>query len=179
MRDNLLGSEPVKNYQQAADAYGSMVAAAQQNPGGMRAYALRDTFARAINPGAVARVGTIQAIKESQGLPAEIRGFFMNLKGDGNVPPEIAQQILDVTHGFVASHYHGAQQLVQSNVDYAKRHSIDPADVTVPLGDAPQRFQIPAAPAPAPGANSQADLYAAAAAEVARRKAANKWTGSH
>jgi hypothetical protein len=78
----------------------------------------------------------------------------MNLQGDGNVPPEIAQQILDVTHGFVASHYHGAQQLVQSNVDYAKRHGIDPADVTVPLGDAPQRFAIPVAKPPAPGAQS-------------------------
>lgn len=150
MRQDLLGAEPVKNYQQAADAYGSMVAAAKQNPGGMRAYALRDTFARAINPGAVARVGTIQAIKESQGLPAEIKGFFMNLQGDGNVPPEIAQQILDVTHGFVASHYHGAQQLVQSNTDYAQRHQIDPQDVTVPLGDAPQRFVIPS-PNPHPG----------------------------
>lgn len=176
MRDNLLGSEPVKLYQQAADAYGSMVAAAKQNPGGMRAYALRDTFARAINPGAVARVGTIQAIKESQGLPAEIKGFFMNLQGDGNVPPEIAQQILDVTHGFVASHYNGAKQLVDSNVDYAKRHQIDPADVTVPLGDAPQPFRIRAAqqmPAPVPGANAAS----AAAAEIARRKAAGLWKG--
>lgn len=179
MRQDLLGSEPVKLYQQAADAYGSMVNAAKQGLGGMRAYALRDTFARAINPGAVARVGTIQAIQEAQGLPAGVKGFFMNLKGDGNVPPEIAQQILDVTHGFVASHYQGAQQLVQSNADYAKRHGIDPADVTVPLGDAPQPFRIPAqgaaaAPAQSPPPFGLSRTYSPQEiqAEIARRRQA-------
>lgn len=184
MRQDLLGSEPVKLYQQAADAYGAMVNAASQNLGGMRAYALRDTFARAINPGAVARVGTIQAIQEAQGLPSTVKGFFMNLKGDGNVPPEIAQQILDVTQGFVASHYHGAQQLVQSNADYAQRHNIDPADITVPLGDAPKQFhvptptqpQAPTAPAPAAGPApyglSRQPTPQEIQAEIARRRQA-------
>ena len=142
LRQELITSEPVRLYQQSMDAYGAMLAAAKQGPGGMRAYALRDTFARAINPGAVARSGTIEAIKDAQGLPANVKSFFMNLQGDGDVPPDIAQQILDVTHGFVASHYSGAQHLVQSNADYAKRHQIDPADITIPLEE-PKRFNIP------------------------------------
>lgn len=150
MRDQVIASEPVKLYQQAQDAYGSMINAANQGPGGMRAYALRDTFARAINPGAVARVGTIQAIKEAQGVPDAIKGFFSNLQGDGDVDPRIAQQILDVTQGFVASHYAGAKALNDSNAEYAKRHGFDPADITAPLGDAPQRFVIPNAAQPAP-----------------------------
>lgn len=154
LRKQVMESDAYKNYQSAQDAWGAMRAAASQPNGGMRAYALRDTFARLINPGAVARVGTIQAIAEAQGLPAEIKGFLMNLHGDGNVPPEIAQQIMDVSQGFLASHYQGAQALNQSNTDFAKRHGIDPQDVTAPMGAPPERFVIPAAAAP-PGAAGQ------------------------
>jgi hypothetical protein len=154
LRKQVMESDAYKNYQSAQDAWGAMRAAASQPTGGMRAYALRDTFARLINPGAVARVGTIQAIAEAQGLPAEIKGFLMNLRGDGNVPPEIAQQIMDVSQGFLASHYQGAQALNQSNTDFAKRHGIDPQDVTAPMGPPPERFVIPNA-APASGGAGQ------------------------
>lgn len=165
LRDKVVGSEPMKLLQASNDAYGAMVNAAKLGQGGMRAYALRDTFARAINPGAVARVGTIQAIKEAQGIPENIKSFLMNLKGDGDVSPEVAQQILDVTQGFVASHYAGAKALNDSNVEFAQRHNFNPEDITAPLGDAPQRFVVPH-PAPAPAAPSAAasqlqDLYAA------------------
>jgi hypothetical protein len=143
MRNTLEGQEPVKRYREAISAWGAMVNAATQAPGGMRAYALRDTFARLINPGAVARVGTIQAIENAQGIPANVKAFFMNLTGDGNVPPEIAQQIMDVAHGFLQSHYGEAKVLNDTNLDFAKRHGIDPADITVKLGDLPTRFAIP------------------------------------
>lgn len=151
MRDQTIGSDAFKNYQQAADAYGAMISAAKQNPSGMRAYAMLDTFARAINPGAVARVGTIQAIKEARGVPASIEGWISNLKGDGNVPPEIAQQILDVTQGFVASHYTQAKALNDSNADYARRHEFNPADVLAPIGGPPEHFAIPSAAGPGQG----------------------------
>jgi hypothetical protein len=155
MRNELLTSEPVKRFQEASDAYGAMRNVAIQNPNGMRAYALMDTYARAINPGAVARPQVIEAIKNARGIPEEVRGFFLNLKGDGNLPPATVQHILDATQAFVASHYKNAKQLVDSNTDYARRHNLDPSDVTVPLPDAPERFVLkaPAASA-APAANA-------------------------
>jgi hypothetical protein len=156
LRKQVLDSDAYKNFQAANDAYGAMIAAAKQPNGGMRAYAFRDTFARLINPGAVARVGTIQAITEAQGIPADIKAFFMNLKGDGNVPPEIAQQILDVSQGFLASHYQSAKALNDSNADFAKRHNLDPQDVTAPLPDLPGRFVIGGG-AGAPAASGNAD----------------------
>lgn len=148
MRGQLADKEPIKNYQQAQDAYGAMIRAAAQPNGGMRAYALRDTFARAINPGAVARSGTIEAIKESQGIPANVKAYFMNLRGDGDVPPEIAQQILDTTHSFVVSHYTDAKAMNNTYGDYvAKRHG-DPADVMVNIGDEPPRMALGQVPPP-------------------------------
>jgi hypothetical protein len=152
MRNELMTSEPIKRYQEASDAYGAMRNVAAQNPNGMRAYALMDTYARAINPGAVARPQVIEAIKNARGIPDEVRGFFLNLQGDGNLPPATVQHILDATQAFVASHYKNAQQVVQSNADFAKRHGIDPADITVPLPDMPDRFVLPS---PAPGTGAQ------------------------
>lgn len=154
LRKQVLDSDAYKNYQAANDAYGAMVSAAGQPNGGMRAYALRDTFARLINPGAVARVGTIQAISEAQGVPANVKAYLMNLKGDGNVPSEIAQQILDVSHGFLGSHYAAAKSLNDSNTGFATRHKIDPQDVTAPMGEAPNRMvlgQVPPAQQRQPG----------------------------
>jgi spore germination cell wall hydrolase CwlJ-like protein len=164
LRRQFIDSEAFKNFQQSKSAWDAMVSSAALPQGGMRAYALRDTFARAINPGAVARVGTIEAIKNAQGVPASVKAFFMNLQGDGDVPPEIAQQILDVTHGFVMSHYQDAQVLNGSNADYAKRHQIDPADVTVPM-EAPKPFRVPH-PTAAPQADNSTD---AAIREAAKR----------
>ncbi len=134
---DLAKSEPILNYTSATDAYKAMLAAANLPEGGMRAYALRDTFARLINPGAVARVGTIEAIKQSQGVPANVKAWLMNLKGDGNVPPEIAQQILDVSHGFLAGHHASAKALNDSYAAQATRAQIDPRDATVPVEDVP------------------------------------------
>lgn len=148
LRGQLADKEPIKNYQMAKDAYGAMLNAASQPNGGMRAYALRDTFARAINPGAVARSGTIEAIKSAQGIPANVQAYFLNLRGDGDVPPQIAQQILDVTRGFVASHYANAQALNQSYGHFVAKRRGDPADVEIDLGDAPQRMVLGQVPPP-------------------------------
>lgn len=132
-KQSMAGSEQYTAYTSANDAWQAMINAASLNPGGMRAYALRDTFARVINPGAVARVGTIEAIKQAQGVPANVESYFSNLKGDGNVPPEIAQQILDVSHGFLAGHYNSAKAMNDSYAAEAQRNGVNPSDATVPM----------------------------------------------
>lgn len=139
--------------QESSKAYQAMVGLAQQPQGGMRAYALRDTFARVINPGAVARVGTIQAIKESQGIPENIKSFLLNIQGDGDVSPAVVQQIIDAAQPFAQSQWQAANALNQANVDFAQRHNIDPRDVMAPLPAQPQRFMVqpPKPQTPAPG----------------------------
>lgn len=141
-KQNFTGSEAYKDYASANDAFKAMVHAAGLQNGGMRAYALRDTFARTINPGAVARVGTIQAIKEAQGVPAQAKAYFMNLKGDGDVPPEIAQQIIDVSRGFLASHYATAKALNDSNGAQASRYGQNPQDAMAPMETAPGNVHL-------------------------------------
>jgi len=134
-----------KSYTEAQEsnaAYSAMINLAQQPQGGMRAYALRDTFARTINPGAVARAGTIEAIKNSQGVPENIKAYFMNLKGDGDVPPKIVQQILDAAQPFAASHWQEANALNQRYAAVAQRNGLDPDLATAPLSDKPKRFSM-------------------------------------
>lgn len=148
LRGKLNDEEPVKNWRIANTAYGAMTNAAAQHNGGIRAYALRDTFARLINPGAVARVGTIEAIKQSQGVPANIQAYLMNLKGDGDVPPQIAQQILDISRGFLSSHYAEARAMNDNYAQFAGRHKVNPADITVQMGAEPQRMILGPVPPP-------------------------------
>lgn len=150
MRNQVIKSDQYGDYTKSADAYRAMVNSAKQPQGGMRAYAMRDTFARAINPGAVARSGTIEAIKNAQGLPANLQAYFMNLKGDGDVPPQIAQQILDVTRGFVQAHYESAAAINKSNADLAARKGIDPQDVTAADIVPPESYSIPTPTTSAP-----------------------------
>jgi len=142
LRNNILKSDEYKTATESYEAFQAM----RDNVGkanGMSAYSIRDTFARAINPGAVARVGTIQAIEHAQGVPEQIKSFLLNLKGEGNMSPEVQQQILDATLPFVKANMNSAQRLNQSNADYAHRHHIDPLDVTAPLPELPGRFVVP------------------------------------
>lgn len=154
LRNTVLKSDEYKMARESTNAYSAMAGNAAKLDG-MSAYAIRDTFARAINPGAVARAGTIEAIKQAQGLPENIKSFFLNLSGEGNMSPEMKQQVVDATLPFVQANYRAAQALNDSNTQYAKRHQIDPADVTAPMDAMPTRFvvpqsQPPAAPVPAP-----------------------------
>ncbi len=134
--------------QEAGRAFQSMLQLAAQKPGGMRAYALRDTFARTINPGAVARVGTIEAIKQAQGVPAQVAAFFSNLKGDGDVPPEIVQQIIGASAPFAQNAWEQANALNQRYAAVAKKNGLDPDLATAPMDPAP----IPTVQTPAEAA---------------------------
>lgn len=172
LRQNVLTSDAYKDYQNANAAWKAM----QQNatsPNGISGYALKDTFARVVNPGAVARVGTIQAIGEAPGLPDQIKQMILHL-GDGAIPPNVVQQLLDAAQPFAMSHYQAAQQLNQSNTDLAQRHQMDPRDVTAPMDQAPGRFvlpqfrQQPGTPPAAPGGGNGAPNNEAAA-ELIRR----------
>lgn len=143
----ILKSDEYKTSVESMKAYQAMVANATQK-GGMSGYAMLDTFARAINPGAVARAGTIQAIKEARGIPDELKGFLLNLQGQGELTPAIKQQLLRSVLPFVQANYNAAKTLNDSGAQWAQRHGVDPADVTADLGEAPKPFEMPAAGGP-------------------------------
>jgi hypothetical protein len=142
MGKNVLDDPSYRMAQESGAAFKSMVSLAGQKQGGMRAYALRDTFARTINPGAVARSGTIEAIKQSQGVPANVQAYLLNLKGDGDVPPQIVQQIIAAAAPFAQSHWDAANALNQHYAGIAKGSGLDPRMATAPLD---QRPAVPAA----------------------------------
>jgi hypothetical protein len=74
MRGKLLDAEPVKNYQQAADAYGSMVAAAKLNPGGMRAYACGTPSRARSTPGPSPASGPSRRSRKARACRPRSRG---------------------------------------------------------------------------------------------------------
>ena len=63
--------------------------------------------------------------------------------GQGSLPKQTQQQILDAVLGFAQSHWDQANRLVQGNVAFAKRHpEIDARDIVPPLGPRPERFAM-------------------------------------
>jgi hypothetical protein len=157
LRNNTLGGEQYRNYVTSNAAWKSMVANAGK-PNGLSGYAMKDTFARIVNPGAVARVGTIQAINDSTGIPESLKSQVLNLAGDGNVSPELAQQIMDATLPFAQANDQALRSINQANGDLVKRKGYDPQDVTVPMDPAPTRVVV---------GGAQAGLVAQAKAALA------------
>ncbi len=128
---------------------------------GPAAYSILDAFARAINPPGMARPSTIKAIEGQLGMPANAIGRLQNLAGNGSLPLQTQQQILDAVLGFGQAHWDQANALVKGNVDFAQRHpEINAKDIVPPLAPRPERYVIPtpgAPGAPAPGAQRAPD----------------------
>lgn len=172
LRSGVLKSEEYKTAVESEKAWEALT----QNVGkanGMSAYAIQDTFARAINPGAVARQGTLAAIADAKGVPEGVKSFILNLKGEGTLSPALQQQVLDAVLPFVQANRRAALALNESNTSYAQRHGLNPEDVTAPLAQEPRRYVIPPAAGgnPGPGAGAPAGGYSREAllAEAKRR----------
>lgn len=141
MRDHVLGSDEYKQAKNAMSAYQAMVA----NSGtmtGPAGYAILDTFARAINPGAVARPQVIETISKSLGVPAQVVGDWYNLIGEGKLTPQVRQQIIDAVTPFAQAHWDQANLLNQGNAALAKQHDFPASDVTAPLEGRPERVVV-------------------------------------
>jgi hypothetical protein len=150
MRENLTGGDVYKLAQESLKSFNAMSSLASQQPGGMRAYALRDTFARTINPGAVARANTIQAIRESQGIPENIKSFFLNLQSDGDVSPEMVQQIIGSARPFAQANLDAYNRAAESNRGLAKFYQVAPEEIAPDIGQMPAAPVIPGLPASDP-----------------------------
>lgn len=146
IRSSVTGSEEYKQAQAAVTAYRAMIGNADHMTG-PSAYSMLDTFARAINPGAVARPTVIKTIEENIGVPAQVMGKILSATGQGALPKETRQQILDAVLPFVQSHWDQANTLNQQAARIGKRHDFEVDDVTAPLDARPRRFQVDQGPA--------------------------------
>jgi hypothetical protein len=79
----------------------------------------------------------------AMGVPDSVVGYFMNLKGDGDLDPRIAQQSLDSAYAYVNSRMGVANQYNQANGAFAQRHGMDPRDIAADLGQAPAPYSVP------------------------------------
>jgi hypothetical protein len=141
IRDHVLGSDEYKQASAAQAAYKAMIGNAS-TMSGPSAYAILDTFARAINPGAVARQSVIDTIEKHLGPLNQVAGGWSSVLGQGNLTPQVRQQIIDAVVPFVQSHWDQATRLNQANAALAKTHGFDAADVTAPLEDRPRRYVL-------------------------------------
>lgn len=140
LRTHVLTSDEYKQAQASMAALSAMLANSATMTG-PSAYSMLDTFARAINPGAVARPTVIQTIEQNLGLPAQFVGSLESKFGKGNLPPEVRQQIIDAVTPFAQTHWDQAKMLNDSNAELAKAHGItNVGDVTAPLEDRPVRM---------------------------------------
>lgn len=159
LRKSVLDHEDYKQATAALTAYKSMIGNAGTMTG-PSAYSMLDTFARTINPGAVARSGTIQVIEDNLGLPAQLVGSFKTKFGDGKLPDFARQQILDAVSKFAQAHWDAANALNQSNASVAQRVKLDPRDVVAPLEAMPP--PVHAVPPKGMGDLKVGDIYATA-----------------
>lgn len=141
IRAEAMKSEEYQQAQAAGEAYDAMTKNAKTMTG-PSAYAMLDTFARAINPGAVARPQVIETIEKSLGPLNHVEGGWAGLQGQGSLTPQVRQQIIDAVQPFVSAHWRAANAINQSNRALASRHGINPDDVTAPLGASPRRFSV-------------------------------------
>lgn len=147
IREQFLGSEQYKQHTSASSALQALQANIGQMTG-PAAYTILDTMARTINPGAVARQGTISAIEDMMGLPAKVVGGLQNLVGQGKIPLQTQQQIIDAVTPFAAAHYDQAKSLSDANAAIARAHKLDPSELVAPIGSRPQRLIVTMPPAP-------------------------------
>lgn len=127
------------------DAAQAALTALTKNAGtltGPAAYSILDTFARTINPGAVARQGTLQAIEESLGLPGKIMGAALNAAGKGPLPLHIQQQLVDAVTPFANAHWEAAKRAYDANVALGAQHGFQEGEMTMPLGPRPERVIV-------------------------------------
>lgn len=134
-------SDDYTQAQNASIAYKALTGNARTMTG-PSAYAILDTFARAINPGAVARPQVIETIEKNLGPLNHVQGGWSSALGKGNLTPQVRQQVIDAVLPFVQSHWQAANALNQNNVATAQRHGFDPRDVTAPLDASPKRFNV-------------------------------------
>jgi|WetSurMetagenome_2_1015567.scaffolds.fasta_scaffold22764_1 hypothetical protein len=175
LRDQIEGSKPIQEARDAASNYGALVQLAQQ-PGGIKAYAVRDALARLFS-GGVARSAQVYMQEGAQGMPDAVKGYFMNLRGDGNLDPRILQQSLDAALAFTNSRLGVANQYNASNAQFAQRRGIDARDIAADLGAAPSYYNVPGqrsayAPPQAPGPGPAPVSQIASADAIAQARAA-------
>ena len=166
IRGKFMSSDPYNQHIAAASA----LAALQHNIGqmtGPAAYTILDTMARTINPGAVARQGTISAIEGMLGVPAHVVGGLQNYVGEGKIPLSSQQAILNAVTPFAQSHYDEAKRLYDANAAIAKAHKLDPNELTAPLGERPAAMFVSVPP---PAQRQAGALYVTP-------KGPMKWTG--
>lgn len=139
IRQQFLESEAYKGHIAASSALQALV----QNIGkmtGPAAYSILDTYVRTINPGAVARQGSLAAVHDSLGLPAHIVGGLQNMVGEGSIPLQTQQQILNAVTPFAQAHYDQAKSFYDANTALATARHFDPAEVTAPIGERPKNM---------------------------------------
>lgn len=166
LRDQINGAKPITEARDALTNYSALTQLARQ-PGGIKAYGVRDALARMFS-GGMARGQQVYMQMHAMGVPDSVVGYFQNLKGDGDMDPRIMQQSLDAAFAYTQSRLGAATQYNRANADFAQRRGIDPRDIQADLGPAPSFYSVPGQRSSyAPHAQeSQADRVAATLAQA-------------
>lgn len=115
------------------------------NPGGVSDYALAVGFAKILDPGSVAREGEVAAVANSGSLGGALKSQIVNaLQGTGKLPPEVRQQIAELSRDLYAKQIPEAQRVLENYGRIAGRAGLTMEDIySGPM------FEVPGAVKPA------------------------------
>lgn len=127
LRDDL--RTDLSNYETVRDGYESIMTF-YNNPGGVSDYALAVGFAKILDPGSVVREGEVAAVARSGALSSALKEQIINaLSGKGALPPDVRQEIAELSTKRYASHAESAEGVLGRYEDMATRSGITMADI--------------------------------------------------
>jgi hypothetical protein len=137
-------SKAYQEYQEAKTSLDTIQQIAKL-PGGLGAYAMKDLYARGINPGAIARQQVLNAIGEHMGAVPNAQFTVSNwLDGKGTLSPEIAGQMAGVMQLAVAARRAALEPQAQHVRQMAADHKLPLNDLLpTDLQDAPPGTRAP------------------------------------
>lgn len=145
VRKEVQDTIPIKNYQQAAPIYRSMVETA---PRSTRASDLNLVYGlgKIFDPTSVVREGEMVMVKNTASLPDWYQQAVSTFNGASGLTPELRAKIMDEAKSRMTAYRAETDALKQQYEGFAKRHGLNMDDIWQPLAELPDFVPPPAAP---------------------------------
>ena len=134
--DNVRADANWKAYELSRPIFENMITTYQKRKDRVGDLDLIYSLSTILDPDSVVRSSDQVLVEKAQGLPGEVQGWISYINGGGTrFDDETRRRILELAHGRTRAYKTGAQSLVASERDWAKRYGVNPEDVARELID--------------------------------------------